>query len=66
MRMAELGTSLDDPDVFALDVLNSELNGFGGRLFNEVGCMQRVCMVVWLYECTNICMYVCLHVCMNV
>ena len=50
---------MDDPDVFALDVLNSELNGFGGRLFNEVvmtsvervqeicGCTQRMYMVVW-------------------
>ncbi|GAQ83813.1 peptidase m16 domain protein [Klebsormidium nitens] len=36
VRFGELGVTIDDPDVFALDVLNNVLNGFGGRLFNEV------------------------------
>ncbi|KAK3259356.1 hypothetical protein CYMTET_31641, partial [Cymbomonas tetramitiformis] len=36
VAMMELGVTLDDPDIFALDVLNSLLNGFGGRLFDQV------------------------------
>eukprot|EP00850_Spirogloea_muscicola_P007521 SM000038S14334 [mRNA] locus=s38:312771:317619:+ [translate_table: standard] len=36
VRMGELGTTLDDPDLFRLDVLNSALNGFGGLLFDQV------------------------------
>ncbi|GJP33147.1 hypothetical protein CLOM_g6866 [Closterium sp. NIES-68] len=36
VRVGELGTTISDPDVFALDVLNSILNGFGGRLFDQV------------------------------
>ncbi|KAH8963611.1 hypothetical protein BDL97_04G022700 [Sphagnum fallax] len=36
VRMGELGTTLADPDVCALDVLNGILNGFGGLLFDEV------------------------------
>ncbi|MCO5567100.1 hypothetical protein L7F22_020785 [Adiantum nelumboides] len=36
VRMGELGTTISDPDVFALDVLNDILNGFGGLLFNQV------------------------------
>ena len=35
MVMGELGPMLDDPDVYALDILNSVLNGFGGRLFDQ-------------------------------
>lgn len=34
--MGEFGTTLADDDVFALDVLNGILNGFGGLLFDEV------------------------------
>eukprot|EP00959_Pyramimonas_sp_CCMP1952_P390841 8190561-Pyramimonas_sp.AAC.1 len=34
--IGELGPTLDDPDVYALDTLNSVLNGFGGRLFDQV------------------------------
>jgi len=36
VAMGQLGTLLDDPDIHALDALNGMLNGFGGRLFNEV------------------------------
>jgi hypothetical protein len=36
VRFGELGVSINDPDVFALDVRNNMLNGFGGRLINEV------------------------------
>ncbi|CAI5464826.1 unnamed protein product [Closterium sp. Yama58-4] len=36
VRVGELGMSMSDPDVFALDVLNAILNGFGGRLFDQV------------------------------
>ncbi|KAJ7525004.1 hypothetical protein O6H91_17G031900 [Diphasiastrum complanatum] len=36
VRMGELGTTLADPDLFSLDVLNGLLNGFGGLLFDEV------------------------------
>ncbi|BFI40456.1 hypothetical protein MPTK2_7g09700 [Marchantia polymorpha subsp. ruderalis] len=36
VRMGEFGTTLADDDVFALDVLNGILNGFGGLLFDEV------------------------------
>ena len=34
--MGELGTTIVDPDVFSLDVLNEILNGFGGLLFDQV------------------------------
>ena len=34
--MGHLGGQLDSPDYPALSVLNGVLNGFGGRLFNEV------------------------------
>ncbi|KAA8495098.1 putative zinc protease-like protein y4wB [Porphyridium purpureum] len=36
VRMGHLGGRLDDPDYYALDVMNSILNGLGGRLFNEI------------------------------
>ncbi|EFJ13384.1 hypothetical protein SELMODRAFT_424592 [Selaginella moellendorffii] len=36
VRMGELGTTIADPDVFALDVFNGVLNGFGGLLFDEI------------------------------
>lgn len=47
VRMAELGTTLDDPDLFALDVLNSILNGFGGRLFDEVRSREGLAYSVY-------------------
>eukprot|EP00190_Bangiopsis_sp_CCMP1999_P003400 CAMPEP_0198731006 /NCGR_PEP_ID=MMETSP1475-20131203/27534_1 /TAXON_ID= ORGANISM="Unidentified sp., Strain CCMP1999" /NCGR_SAMPLE_ID=MMETSP1475 /ASSEMBLY_ACC=CAM_ASM_001111 /LENGTH=512 /DNA_ID=CAMNT_0044493903 /DNA_START=329 /DNA_END=1867 /DNA_ORIENTATION=- len=36
VRAAEIGGKLNDPDYFALDVINQILNGLGGRLFNEI------------------------------
>lgn len=36
VAIAEPGISLADPDLFALDVLSSLLNGFGGKLFDSV------------------------------
>ncbi|CAI5981003.1 unnamed protein product [Closterium sp. NIES-65] len=36
VRVGELGITISDEDVFALDVLNAILNGFGGRLFDQV------------------------------
>ena len=36
VALGELGVQLRDPDTYKLDVLNGILNGFGGRLFNEV------------------------------
>ncbi|CAI5465434.1 unnamed protein product [Closterium sp. Yama58-4] len=36
VRVGELGMSISDSDVFALDVLNAILNAFGARLFDQV------------------------------
>jgi zinc protease len=36
VQMGHLGGRLDSPNYAALDVLNGVLNGFGGRLFNEI------------------------------
>lgn len=36
VRMGEFGISLNNPDVYPLEVLDSILNGFGGRLFDQV------------------------------
>eukprot|EP00897_Mesotaenium_endlicherianum_P006597 jgi/Mesen1/5966/ME000301S05093 len=47
VRMAELGTTLDDPDAFALDVLNSVLNSFGGRLFDQVRSREGLAYSVY-------------------
>eukprot|EP00271_Cylindrocystis_brebissonii_P017773 TRINITY_DN4757_c0_g1_i5.p1 TRINITY_DN4757_c0_g1~~TRINITY_DN4757_c0_g1_i5.p1 ORF type:complete len:582 (-),score=97.67 TRINITY_DN4757_c0_g1_i5:607-2316(-) len=47
VRMGELGTTLEDPDVFALDVLNALLNGFGGRLFDEVRSREGLAYSVY-------------------
>jgi zinc protease len=40
IRMGHLGGQLNDPDYPALAVMNGILNGFGGRLFNEVRSRQ--------------------------
>jgi len=40
VRIGHLGGKLDSPDYAALEVLNGVLNGFGGRLFNEVRSRQ--------------------------
>ncbi|MDR5638233.1 pitrilysin family protein [Thermosynechococcus sp. PP45] len=43
----QLGGTLKDPDVFNLYVLNGVLNGFGGRLFNEVRSRQGLAYSVY-------------------
>ncbi len=43
----QLGGTLKDPDVFTLYVLNGVLNGFGGRLFNEVRSRQGLAYSVY-------------------
>lgn len=42
--MGEVGISLKDDDVYALDLLNDILNSFGGKLFDEVRSKEvRAC-----------------------
>ena len=36
ISVGEVGINLLDPDSFALDVLGDIMNGFGGRLFDEL------------------------------
>ncbi|WP_227517333.1 M16 family metallopeptidase [Parathermosynechococcus lividus] len=43
----QLGGTLRDPDVFHLYVLNGVLNGFGGRLFNELRSRQGLAYSVY-------------------
>ncbi len=45
--MGHLGGQLNDPDFFALSVMNEVLNGFGGRLFNEVRSRQGLAYSVY-------------------
>eukprot|EP00250_Pteridium_aquilinum_P013404 c21319_g1_i3 orf=107-2176(+) len=47
VRMGELGTTISDPDVFALDVLNNILNGFGGLLFDQVRSKEGLAYSVY-------------------
>lgn len=57
IAVGEVGIDLLDPDNFALDVLGDIMNGFGGRLFDELRsrevpqcCKQPFCdneMHVW-------------------
>eukprot|EP00249_Psilotum_nudum_P020485 c27726_g1_i2 orf=222-2186(+) len=47
VRMGELGTTLTDPDVFALDLLNGILNGFGGLLFDQVRSREALAYSVY-------------------
>jgi len=47
IQMGHLGGQLDNPDVFSLYVMNGVLNGFGGRLFNEVRSRQGLAYVVY-------------------
>lgn len=42
-----LGDTLQDPDVFALYVMNGVLNGFGGRLFNRIRSQQGLAYSVY-------------------
>ena len=36
IALGEVGIDMLDPDAFALDVLGDIMNGFGGRLFDEL------------------------------
>ncbi len=45
--LGHLGDKLDNPDYPALSVLNGVLNGFGGRLFNEVRSRQGLAYSVY-------------------
>lgn len=47
IQMGHLGGQLNDPDFAALDVLNSVLNGFGGRLFNQVRSREGLAYSVY-------------------
>lgn len=47
--MGHLGGRFDSPDYAALDVLNGVLNGFGGRLLNEVRSRQGLAYSVYGY-----------------
>ncbi|WP_041233263.1 M16 family metallopeptidase [Cylindrospermum stagnale] len=45
--IGHIGGKFDSPDYPALDVLNGVLNGFGGRLFNEVRSRQGLAYSVY-------------------
>ncbi|MGL5061823.1 MAG: M16 family metallopeptidase [Microcoleus sp.] len=47
VQMGHLGGMLNSPDYGALDVMNGVLNGFGGRLFNNVRSRQGLAYSVY-------------------
>lgn len=47
IQMGHLGGRLSDPDYAALDVLNGVLNGFSGRLFNQLRSRQGLAYSVY-------------------
>lgn len=47
VMMGHLGGRFDNPDYAALDVMNGILNGFGGRLLNEVRSRQGLAYSVY-------------------
>lgn len=49
VELGHLGGLLKDPDYAALDVVNNVLNGFGGRLFDEVRSRQGLAYSVYGY-----------------
>jgi zinc protease len=49
VQMGHLGGQFNSPDYPALDVLNQVMNGFGGRLFNEVRSRQGLAYSVYGY-----------------
>ncbi len=49
VQMGHLGGMFNSPDYAALDVLNGVMNGFGGRLFNEVRSRQGLAYSVYSY-----------------
>lgn len=53
VQIGHLGGQLNSPDYAALDVLNQVMNGFGGRLFNEVRSRQGLAYSVYSYWSPN-------------
>jgi zinc protease len=49
VQIGHLGGQLNSPDYAALDVMNQVMNGFGGRLFNEVRSRQGLAYSVYGY-----------------
>ncbi|MEC4851741.1 MAG: pitrilysin family protein, partial [Jaaginema sp. PMC 1079.18] len=49
IQMGHIGGEFSSPDYPALSVLNGVLNGFGGRLFNEVRSRQGLAYVAYGY-----------------
>jgi len=49
VQLGHLGGQFDSPDYAALSVLNGVLNGFGGRLGNEVRSRQGLAYVVYSF-----------------
>ncbi len=49
VRMGHLGGLLSSPDYPALDVMNNVMNGFGGRLFNELRSRQGLTYAAYAY-----------------
>jgi zinc protease len=47
IQIGHIGGQLNNPDYPALDVLNQVMNGFGGRLFNEVRSRQGLAYSVY-------------------
>lgn len=47
VQIGHLGGELDNPDYPALSVLNGVMNGFGGRLFNQVRSRQGLAYSVY-------------------
>ncbi len=47
VQLGHLGGEFNSPDYPALDVMNQVLNGFGGRLFNEVRSRQGLAYSVY-------------------
>ena len=47
VQIGHIGGQLNSPDYPALDVLNQVMNGFGGRLFNEVRSRQGLSYSVY-------------------
>lgn len=49
VQLGHLGGLLKDPDYATLDVVNNVMNGFGGRLFDEVRSRQGLAYSVYGY-----------------
>jgi zinc protease len=49
IRMGHLGGQFDNSDYAAMSVVNGVLNGFGGRLFNEVRSRQGLAYSVYAF-----------------